>query len=671
MSWYKTVLAVLIALGILAGLPDLAGRIRLERADHRVELVADQDSFLAMAEATGTPFVPFLQQLKAAGVKGLGVSEATLSSLDVAGQLTVASGANWLDALRQAGQPAPTVIQPVDTYVLFPPGSALPLFVQRGLAQFVSGVRQLSVGGRTVIQVPLPPGTVISLPLGFMPGAFSYAEKVGMDIVPRPSAAPIPYRSTAAVANLVKQMGAATPVHAVLFAGASQWALPAAPASLADWAAAFTHNHWNLGLLETPQQLSNVDQPGTKTLSGLVDQRAVRVYSVPTWMLQNYTTQQTVLAIVGSVLGRNLRLVYVHPYTTGPNEAARTVQLYRQTASRLQARGFQLAPPTPIGTLTVPTYQRVLQALAAVAAGLMLLGLLWPPLWRLGVWPLVVVGGLALLLALGSHTLSRELTALGAAVAMGGLAVYFVADTWNRWAEEKVRALPAIWVRGLVVAVVAALITFCGALIVASVLGDTVHMIEWQYFRGVKVTYLGVPLVGLLAFLAAVGLGRRRERPEGMLSELAWLRNQPLTYGHVAVMLLLAAIFGYYLLRSGNVSSSLVLPLEMHMRLWLQSHLPVRPREKDFLVGYPSLFLAVYCAMRRWRWPFLLFLLGAAVGQVSIVDTFEHIRTPLLYSVMREGLGMAVGVITGTLALVVVWAVVRLWETRRRRTAVG
>lgn len=671
MRWYRTVLILLIALGIVAGLPDLVGRIRLERADHRVELVADEQSFLALAQATNTPFVSFLQQLKAAGVRGLGVSEATLSSLDASGDLTVVPGINWIDSLRQAGQPEPVPIQPTATYVLFPAGSTLPAFVTNGLSALVSGVQQTTVGGRTIMSVPLPLGTVLDLPLGFPPGSFQLAREVGMDVVPRPAAAPVPYLSSGVVSQLVTQMARAGTVHTVLFAGASEWELPGGRGSLGAWASAFQQQGWNLGLLETASQLSNVDQPGTKTLSGLLNENAVRVYSVPTWMLAQYSFDRTVTAIVGSVQGRNLRLVYLHPYTTGANDVQYTVKLYQAVATTLQAHHYELAPPHAIGTLTVPTYQRVLQALGAVAAGLLLLGLLWPPLWRWGAWPLVVLGGLGLLMALGSHTLSREVTALGAAVAMAGLAVYFIADIWNRWSSGEPVSLPVVWGRAVVVAVVAALITFAGALIVGTVLGDTLHLIEWQYFRGVKITYLGVPLIGVLAFASAVGLGRRRERPEGMLAELGWLRGQPVTYGHVAVMILLAGIFGYYLLRSGNVSSAAVLPLEMKMRLWLERHLLARPREKDFLVGYPSIFLAVYCAVRRWRWPFFLFVLGAAVGQVSIVDAFEHIRTPFLYSMAREGLGLAAGALTGTLALVVVWAVVRLWETRRRQPAAG
>ena len=671
MRWYRTLLVVLIALGIVAGLPDLAGRIRLERADHSVELVADEVTFQALAQATNTPFVPFLRQLKAAGVQGLGVSEATLYSLDQAGDLTVVPGANWIDALRQVGQPQPLPIQPADTYVLFPAGSTLPAFVANGLSSLVGGVRESTDGGQTVLSMPLPLGTVLDLPLGFPPGAFQYAREVGMEVVPRPAAAPLAYRSSAIVPQLVTQMARAGTVHTVLFAGASEWALPGAPGGLGAWAGAFQQHGWNLGLLENASQLSNVDQPGTKTLSALLNENVVRVYSVPTWMLQQYGFDQTVTAIVDSVQGRNLRMVYLHPYTTGTNDAARTVHLYQAVASTLRAHHYDLVPPHAIGSLTVPTYQRVLQAVGAVAAGLLLLGLLWPPLWRMGFWPLVVLGGLGVLMALVSHTLSREVTALGAALGMAGLAVYFVADIWNRWPSGEATSLPVVWGRAVVVAVAAALITFCGALIVGTVLGDTLHLIDWQYFRGVKLTYLGVPFVGLLAFAAAVGLGRRRERPEGMLAELGWLRGQPVTYGHVAVMILLAGIFGYYLLRSGNVSSSAVLPLEAQMRLWLQRHLLVRPREKDFLVGYPSIFLAVYCAMRRWRWPFMLFVLGAAVGQVSIVDAFEHIRTPFLYSMAREGLGLAAGAITGTLALLVVWAVVRLWETRRRQPAAG
>ena len=674
MRWYRTVLVVLIALGLLAGVPDIIGRLHLEGADNRVELVADEQTFVQLAQDTNTPIVPFFQQLKAAGVNGIGVSESTLSSLEGQGLVTVVSGVDWVNARRSAGVPEPSfTVQPNDTYVLFASTapSTLPAFVAAGLSSQVAGVQQLTTGGHPVVAVPLPPGSLLGLPLGFAPGAFQLARQLGMDIVPRPNTSPYPYNPNI-VSSLVQRMASAGPVHSVLFAGASTWALPGYPSSLDAWAAAFRKYGWRLGLLETPQQLSNVNQPGTSQLSAMLNQNAVRVYSVPTWMLADYSMTQTEAAVVDSVRIRNLRLVYLHPYTTGSNDAARTVQLYSEVASTLRADHFQLSPPHPIGTLQVSTAQRLIQAVAAVAAGLLLLTLLWPSLLAWGWWLLGVLGVGFLLINLHSRTLGGELTALGASVSMAGLAVCFVANLWNRWSSGEALPIWKVWARGVAVGVITALITFVGAAIIGSVLGNTIHMIEWEYFRGVKITYLGVPLIGLLAFTGLVGLGRRgKERPQGMLSEVQWVGDQPITYRHVAAFLVLAAIFGYYLLRSGNVSASLVLPLEAQMRLWLQRHLIARPREKDFLVGYPSIFMAVYCAVRRWRWPFLFFLLGTAVGQVSIVDAFEHLRTPFVLSMAREGLGMAAGMITGTLGLFVIAGLVRLWESWHRRPATG
>jgi hypothetical protein len=55
------------------------------------------------------------------------------------------------------------------------------------------------------------------------------------------------------------------------------------------------------------------------------------------------------------------------------------------------------------------------------------------------------------------------------------------------------------------------------------------------------------------------------------------------------------------------------------------------------LIGHPALILSFVLAARgRRSWAFPLFLVGA-IGQVSLLNTFCHLHTPLVASLWRAG----------------------------------
>ncbi|MDH7570265.1 MAG: DUF5693 family protein, partial [Armatimonadota bacterium] len=83
----------------------------------------------------------------------------------------------------------------------------------------------------------------------------------------------------------------------------------------------------------------------------------------------------------------------------------------------------------------------------------------------------------------------------------------------------------------------------------------------------------------------------------------------------------------------------------------------VRPRTKEFLVGHPAMVVALWAALsgRRTLWGAML-LLGT-LGQVSLLNTFCHIHTPLLLSAARASIGLALGALLG---LVAVWLLNRI-----------
>ena len=83
---------------------------------------------------------------------------------------------------------------------------------------------------------------------------------------------------------------------------------------------------------------------------------------------------------------------------------------------------------------------------------------------------------------------------------------------------------------------------------------------------------------------------------------------------------------------------------EEHLRAGLEAILYVRPRTKEFLIGYPCLFLALvyidHKISRNWAW---FFMIIGVVAPVSLVNSFCHIHTPLNISLYRSCLGIVLG----------------------------
>lgn len=153
-------------------------------------------------------------------------------------------------------------------------------------------------------------------------------------------------------------------------------------------------------------------------------------------------------------------------------------------------------------------------------------------------------------------------------------------------------------------------------------------------FRGVKLSLIALPaLVGLKALL--------KERPR------KFKRSD---------LILFSAFFiaaGYYLLRSGNYGFAPT--IELKIRDLMDAVFFARPRTKE-LAGFASaLLMDLQPSLRSARWGFILEVI-AAVGMVSIVNTFCHFKGPLFVHLVRtfNGLwmsGITVFLITGVWSL--------------------
>lgn len=117
--------------------------------------------------------------------------------------------------------------------------------------------------------------------------------------------------------------------------------------------------------------------------------------------------------------------------------------------------------------------------------------------------------------------------------------------------------------------------------------------------------------------------------------------------------IILFAIIGlalmFYVSRTGNSGS--LLPFEAEFRQLMTDLFGVRPRTKEFLIAQPILMVAIYYFH---KFKYTKFLLPVAVlGQISIVNTFCHLHTPVLINLIRSSLGVFLGLLIG-LAIILV-----------------
>ncbi|MBV8749368.1 MAG: hypothetical protein JO103_06620 [Candidatus Eremiobacteraeota bacterium] len=198
---------------------------------------------------------------------------------------------------------------------------------------------------------------------------------------------------------------------------------------------------------------------------------------------------------------------------------------------------------------------------------------------------------------------------------------------------------------GVRVLAIATVITLCGALVVVGLLSTPLTMLEIDRFTGVKLVLAAPPLIALLLYLFTPRWGQS-------------LTPSRLGEAPVTVLQLVAGIvllgFGYLVfVRSGNQSDITPSSFELALRAHLSTLLQVRPRFKEFVIGFPALMLVpalVPADRARWGW---LFALAIGVGLADVVDTFSHLHTHLVVSVLRLVNGAVLGVLLGALAVAV------------------
>jgi len=181
------------------------------------------------------------------------------------------------------------------------------------------------------------------------------------------------------------------------------------------------------------------------------------------------------------------------------------------------------------------------------------------------------------------------------------------------------------------------LITLVGSVVMTAIAQNPETRLEITPFRGIKAAFL-------LSWVGSIFILYSWEEIRNVLSRYV-RRWDVLLAGFVI------AVIAYILIRSGNAPASWKPAAEQGIRDRLESWLLVRPRFKEFALGHPILLVGLYISQlsrtRRVALDGRPWMVVGMLGQVSIVNTFCHLHSPLALALFRTFNGVALGLVIG------------------------
>ncbi|GBF76319.1 hypothetical protein PA598K_04779 [Paenibacillus sp. 598K] len=678
----RVVLWALVIAGLIAALPLGVLRYQMEQTSKQVEFVYNYRDLVQIASFQARPqdFIDEqLERMREAGIGTMAVFEATLEELGWSGRLKLYSSAQMAEL---QGEPAPD--NENFTYILYAneeAESTLGPMIESTMASVEIPYRPYTYDDLSglVVETPLEDATAKTM----LPDPLTMQElhDRGFQLLPRLSDRTKPYDPELTDRTLAwfHDLG----VKHILFDGdaVKGFADHATDKSLDSMAELL--KKYDIGIVAI-ENLKTM-QKGFQTLAYKLDYDVVRLYSLSAMDAGRLAPETIADRFQLAGKDRNIRMFYMNGQPLRSADRGGIVHsldnIYDSLAGNKDTPGaVKLLADVGYTNGTAEAFKSSYEpgswmkllkgvvALGAIAIIALLIGAFVPVL-LLPVFVLGLIGSAGLYVL--SPALLEQGLALGAGVASPTLALIWVFGRIRKHTEGDRRVVGGEWSgegdkkggtgmfdgkwvfpelgkgRRLTMAiglyVLTAIISLVSVPLIIGLLNSISYSLVLQQYRGVSVLHLApIALTSLYVFLYS----------GSPLDNLRRLLRMRITVLSVMIAGVLGVVGMYYLSRTGNAGS--VSGIELTIRSLLEGTFGVRPRFKEFMFAHPLFLLGLFLALRyRAAW---VLIIVASIGQLSIVDTFAHIHTPLYISFIRVVLGLGVGAIIG-LALIVAWQI--------------
>ena len=680
--YYHPILLAAILIGFVASVVIGFQRHAVEVNSRTVELAIDYEGLLELAQREGLPADEVLAQAKEAGITSLAVYETTFKKFNVNGKAAVLSGADILARYHSGMLMDPRWRALVDegkivgteVYVV---GNAPETYAQLKddlLRRFgAERVTVDTVGDEEVIAVKAFYEAFLKQNIGMPADEMRAVNAAGFDVLARPSNY---HACTPDDVRAVFDRMEGIRVSAIVFSGQETLGAPKALQTTID---EMKERRLTLGLIEGITQLQFYRQQGMDEIAkGLGEEHVARLYAIPPDEQKKLKIAEAVERWVTTDEERNIRIDLLRIYDTpAPNMSLleTNMKYFTDTRKALEAHGFAIGHAGTFADYAPSRLLRALVIMGVAAAGVLYLSLVIPALNRrrrvvlLAFVVLALIGMMPVLLGAGSKI--RVLAALASANLFPALAITGLLDLLGGRRFAKDTPTWRIIVAGWVLLGITSALSLVGAGYLSGSLVDTRYLLEFDIFRGIKLTFVLPMVLVAIAFMQRFDIfDGQFDTSAGVLGQVREILATPVRVGSLLGGLVLIGALIVLVLRSGHTSGMPVPGIELKMRAALEQLFYARPRTKEFMIGHPAFLLALCTAVRRWRtWIIFALVLVATIGQGSMVETFAHMRTPIEMSLVRGIGGIFLGGAIGAVLVALVAAWNGLLERVKRKTA--
>ena len=478
---------------------------------------------------------------------------------------------------------------------------------------------------------------------GFDEKLLAKLKAEGFDILLRP--ANLPYFSTEHLdryKKIIQDFG----VRYIIFDGNEVTGYPNGVSALEQ---IISQNNMLIGVIEAPSQVGIVGQKGLDEVMPTLGYPVNRVYIVPDNDLTQLSAKEMYYRWNRCVVDRNIRFIYVRPlensglsYLENINNTIASVSDFQKFIS---SKGYAIDKPLVKLSSAIPCRVHYIFVALSVVFGMMLY-ILYLCTPRDSTTLILTVGctALSVILNMLNVDMAKVLALLASVLYPSLSSLLFL--RYLKKGEEKPLIIKILFSLLILLGINA-----IGMYTVVTALADIRYTMGLDTFIGVDTAYIA-PLVLFILNFASCSVGYKK-----LKDSLKRILNFKITF--LTILGIFAALFAIYLYLGRSIFDTYVTAtgLELKVREILESIMVARPRFKEFLVGYPALFLLVYLYPKYKKTGFVFAMgAGVTVGCVSMVNSFCHVFTAITVSVERTLNGLVVGVVIGTALLTMLWA---------------
>jgi len=639
-TFFKYFFYFLLFITVLVGLNVSVRRATYEAANKDVAMALSFKELKELSLNAGMDIDDFFEKLaKDTQVSRIIIEEATLSDFVESGKMTLLKGSDVMNMMR-VGYMNRTVLNRLYNSVRINPDHFYLLIDEAQDFDQIQNFLSLEFGSEQVKQIRSyrilsvvdDLDDLLSIGLGFLPESLALIEKHGF--TPIYSLRNSKRLNEKLVKQKLSEFSGIQPGSSIIFEGATVLGFPGYLDLVVD------------RLNDKKIQLGDIEfykKKGFSALSKALPELVYRVHDIPFEVVQKSDKQYIIDRYVRAAKERSNRVLFVHPFLS-VNDSNVPVLDYnisylQQLASKLENNDLTLSMVQQYPQLRYDAVQPLeLLFFSFVVMSTILLFFNFFKSFSVLFFSMYYV--LASLLfyavyAFGGYFLFVKLMAFLSAVSFPSLAII------TQFPQKATEESGLIKVFHCFIYLLKVLgISLIGALLVLVFLSDLTFLKGIHQFFGVKLSFI-IPLlfVGLFFYL-------RPHRITSIYYVLRRLYYAPVrTAGLISIFSLIIFVL-ILIIRSGNYTLLPIYNLEIKMRELVEGLFYVRPRTKEFLIGYPFLVISYMFVdtkiSRLWIW---FFNIMGSVALLSVVNSFCHLHTSLEVSLYRTLTGFLLGIV--------------------------